>query len=85
MVKSPPANAGDSIILQNSCWKNSMDRGAWWAVHRVAKESDMTQQLSTLAGTPSRKEMPERFLPTCHVQRGHICTKQDGNDSQAEK
>ena len=53
MVKSPPADAGDSIILQNSCWKNSMDRGAWWAVHRVAKESDMTQQLSTLAGTPS--------------------------------
>ena len=30
--------------LQNSCLKNSMDRGAWWAtVHRI-EESDMTSR-----------------------------------------
>ena len=59
MVKNPPANAGDmgSIPgsgrslgegngnpLYYSCLENSMDRGAWRAtVHRVAKESDMTE------------------------------------------
>ena len=33
--------------LQYSCLENSKDRGAWWAtVYRVAKESDMTEQLS---------------------------------------
>ena len=37
------------------------------------------------AGTPARREIPERFLPACHVQRGHLCTKQGGNHSQAEK
>ena len=53
MVKSPPANAGDSHLipgsgrspregngnlLQCSCLGNPMDRGAWWAiVHGVAK------------------------------------------------
>ena len=52
-VKNPLANAGDSGLipgsgrapgegngnpLQCSCWENSMNRGAWWAiVHRVAK------------------------------------------------
>ena len=35
--------------LQYSCLENSKDRGAWWAtVYRVAKESDMTEQLSML-------------------------------------
>ena len=58
VVKSQPANAGDSgfIIvsgrsrggghgnpLQYSCLENPMDRGAWRAtVHRVAKQSDLT-------------------------------------------
>ena len=29
---------GNDNPLQFSCWKNPMDRGAWWAtVHRVAK------------------------------------------------
>ena len=33
--------------LQYSCLENSMDRGAWWAaVHRVAKELDMTERLT---------------------------------------
>ena len=37
--------------LQYSCLKNSMDRGAWWAiVQGVAKESDTTEWLSTLYG-----------------------------------
>ena len=35
--------------LQYSCLENPMDRGAWLAItHRVAKESDMTQQLHSL-------------------------------------
>ena len=34
--RSPGGGNGNS--LQYSCLKNSMDRGAWWAiVHRVAK------------------------------------------------
>ena len=34
--------------LQYPCLGNPMDRGAWWAtVHRVAKESDMTERAST--------------------------------------
>ena len=34
--------------LQYSCLENHMDRGAWWAiVHRVEKESDTTERLST--------------------------------------
>ena len=34
--------------LQYSCLGNPMDRGTWWAaVHEVAKESDMTESLST--------------------------------------
>ena len=55
VVKNLPANAGDQCSisgsgrspgegngnpLQYSCLENSMDRGAWWAVHGVAKESD---------------------------------------------
>ena len=62
MVKNPPAmwetwvlslgwedppeegTATHSSIL---AWRIPMDRGAWWAtVHSVAKESDMTEQLS---------------------------------------
>ena len=35
---------GNGKPLQYSCPKNPMDGGAWWAtVHRVAKESDMTE------------------------------------------
>ena len=31
----------NSHQLQDSCLRNPMDRGTWWAtVHRVAKESD---------------------------------------------
>ena len=39
---------GDGTLLQDSCWENPMDRGAWRAtVHGVAKELDMTELLST--------------------------------------
>ena len=64
-VKNPPANAGligslpglepcpgegNGNPLQCSCLGNPLDRGAWWAtVHGVAKESDMTWQLSVHA------------------------------------
>ena len=35
---------GNGNPLQYSCLGNPMDRGAWWAtVHRVAKDSDMTE------------------------------------------
>ena len=38
---------GKGNPLQYSCLENPLDRGAWWAtVHRVAKESDMTEQLN---------------------------------------
>ena len=62
VVKNPPANAGDLVLvlglrkspgggngnpLQYSCLGNPTDRGAWRAtVHRVAKESDRTQQVN---------------------------------------
>ena len=39
---------GDGNPLQYSCLENPMDRGAWQAtVHRVTKELDTTEQLST--------------------------------------
>ena len=63
VVRNPLANAGDAPSipglerspgegndnpLQYSCLENSIDRGAWWAtVHRVTKELDMTECLST--------------------------------------
>jgi len=53
VIKTPPANAGDTDLIsslgrshgegngnppQYPCLKNPMDRGAWWAaVHVVAK------------------------------------------------
>ena len=62
MVKNPFAKAGDAgsipgsgrspggrngNLLQYSCLKNHMDRGAWQAiVRRVTKELDMTERLS---------------------------------------
>ena len=33
---------GDSNLLQYSCLKNPMDRGAWWAIVQRVTESDMT-------------------------------------------
>ena len=39
-----PGGASQEYQLQFSCLKNSIDRGAWQAtVHRVTKESDMTE------------------------------------------
>ena len=40
---------GNGYLLQYSCLKNSMDRGAWQAtVHGGRKESDMTEHSNTL-------------------------------------
>ena len=55
--KSPEIQNGDP--LQYSCLENTMDRGVWQAtVHRVAKESDTTERLSTWPnqGTVSEKQ-----------------------------
>ena len=39
---------GNGNPLQYSCLENPMDKEAWWAaVHEVAKEWDITEQLST--------------------------------------
>ena len=38
---------GNGYLLQYSCLKNSMDRGAWWATaHGGPKELDRTEQLT---------------------------------------
>ena len=40
---------GNGYLLQYSCLETSIDRGAWWAtVHGLAKEPDMTEQLTLL-------------------------------------
>ena len=63
MVKNLPAHAdvcwthglgispggGNGNLLQYSCWKNPMDRGAWWATVHVVTESDVTEPLSMYA------------------------------------
>ena len=42
------SGGANGILLQDSCWENPMDRGAWRATfHGVAKELDMTELLST--------------------------------------
>ena len=54
-VKNPQFNpwvgkipeGGNGRPLQYCCLENPMDRGAWWAtVHGVAKERDMTEELT---------------------------------------
>ena len=43
--RSPEEGHGNP--LQNSCLENSIDREAWQVtVHRVTKESDMTEQIT---------------------------------------
>ena len=54
MGRSPGERNGN--LLQYSCLKNLMDRGAWQAAaHRVAKESDTTEQVSTARSGQSRQ------------------------------
>ena len=42
--KSP--GVGNGNLLQYSCLKNYMNRGAWWATVHGIPESDTTEQLS---------------------------------------
>ena len=45
-LKSP--KGGNGNLLQYSCLKNSMDRGAWRATVQRVTESDTTEQLTFL-------------------------------------
>ena len=50
--RSPGGGHGNP--LQDSCLKNPMDRGAWWAtVHSIAKSRTRVKQLSMPARTPN--------------------------------
>ena len=54
--------------LQYSCLENPMDRGVWWAtVHKVIKESDMTEQLNN-----NKKEIRNDNHVRTHVFRFKI-------------
>ena len=56
---------GNGNLVQYSCLKNFMDRGAWWGVHGGLKESDMTECLAhTHTHSDARKKKRERFLHT---------------------
>ena len=37
------SGGGPGNPLQDSCWENPMDRGAWWATVQRVAESDMTE------------------------------------------
>ena len=51
---------GNGNLLKYSCLENSMDRGAWRAVvHGVAKESDMTEQLTLKQPIPLVYSTPD--------------------------
>ena len=91
-IKNLPANAGDLGLipglgrspeegndnpLEYSCLGNSMDRGAWQAtVHRVAKESDTTWQLSN---NPRNTELVPPHLISLHLTG--FCGGSDGKES----
>ena len=79
MVKKPPANARDAGLipgsgrspregngnpLQDSCWENSRDRGAWWAIVRGVTKSRTQQQLHTRTHTPPK---------SCMFPKGRSC------------
>ena len=60
--------AGNGNLLQYSCLKNSMDRGAWWAiVHGVTKSQT---QLSTYAGPQGEPLYFTKQPPTPYEPRG---------------
>ena len=86
MVKSPPANAGDTEeaglipgsgrssgkgngnLLQYSCLRNPMDRGAWWSiVHGVAKSWTQLKWLSTHRDMFKKKSLLVLFLLYFHT------------------
>ena len=40
------SGVGNVNLLQDSCLKNSVDRGAWWSTVHGVTESDKTEQLT---------------------------------------
>ena len=53
---------GSSILA----WKNSMDRGAWWAtVHRDDKELDITECTNKVRKASSRTVHIRSFIYMC--------------------
>ena len=89
MVKKPPAHAGDGGSspgsgrspggghgnpLQYSCLENPMERGGRRAtVHRVAKESDMTEQLRTHVCTTRVRDHENQYTE-CHSPQISLAT-----------
>ena len=97
MVKNPLADSGNAGSISGlgrspgegngnplwyTCLENPMDRGAWWAsVRRVAKESDITERLSTTTTNTKRRTHflstpPEKSFPT-----PSLCLKASNSDS----
>ena len=63
---------GNGNPLQYSCQENFMDRGAWRAtVHWVAKESDMTEQLTLCQIWKKKKKKTQKtktLKPLCSTR-----------------
>ena len=60
LTSKQPTGEGNGNLLKYSCLENSMDRGAWRAVvHGVAKESDMTEQLTLKQPIPLVYSTPD--------------------------
>ena len=62
--RSPGKRNGNS--LQYFCLGNPMDRGAWWLLHGVTKEPDMTEQL---------KNKGEEAIGNGHAQIPHTASE----------
>ena len=67
---------GNGNPLQYSCPENPMDRGAWGLrVYRVAKESNMTEQLSAHALIVKIRNINNPFLYQRTYTHPHTCNR----------
>ena len=65
---------GNGTPLQYSCLENSMGREVWWA-HRISKESDMTEHVSTHIHTATAAAAAAKLLQSCPT----LCNPIDGS------